>query len=251
MGSNWMIFAAAVLPVVLLLLRIYLKDKMEREPARLLIKAFIFGCLTPFASGFISIPLGSAGFFPEAVQSLGDALRISFYGAAIPEEIAKLLFLWLLLRRCSYFDEHMDGIVYAVFVSLGFAAVENCMYLFGSGDEWLSVGVSRGLFSVPGHMGFGILMGYYYSLARFSQERRALHRILALVAPILAHGIYDSLLFMQEVPALAGGLLTLLFIWFCYKLWKRGSQSIAAHLERDAAAQKAMAEPIGDTENTL
>lgn len=96
-------------------------------------------------------------------------------------------------------------------------------------------------------MGFGILMGYYYSLARFSHEKRLRYVLLCLVAPILAHGIYDSLLFMQEVPAVAGGLLTLLFLWFCYKLWDRGSKSIEKHLQRDMDLQQPT--EITNTEN--
>ena len=87
-----------------------------------------------------------------------DSVNIAFFGAAIPEEIAKLFILWLVLRNNKFFDEKMDGIVYAVCVSLGFAALENIMYLFLHSESFITVGISRAFFAVPGHFCFGILI---------------------------------------------------------------------------------------------
>lgn len=83
------------------------------------------------------------------------SVSTAFFGAAIPEEIAKFLMLWLLLRKNPYFDEKMVGIVYAVCVSLGFAALENIMYLFTNAEAYLSVGIARAIFAVLGHFCFG------------------------------------------------------------------------------------------------
>ena len=118
----------ALLPIAVLLFYIWRKDKDKPEPTGQLIKAFFFGVLSIFVSFCISGPLGWMGFYPGEASTIVGALSNAFFGAAIPEEIAKLVMLWLLLRKNEYFDEKMDGIVYAVFVSLGFAALENLMY---------------------------------------------------------------------------------------------------------------------------
>ena len=165
--NNYIILLTALLPVVILLYYIYHKDKKSPEPTGQLVKAFLFGTLSAPLSLCMSTPLGLIGVYPAEATSILGSVSTAFFGAAIPEEIAKFLMLWLLLRKNPYFDEKMDGIVYAVCVSLGFAALENIMYLFTNAEAYLSVGIARAIFAVPGHFCFGILMGYYYSLAKF------------------------------------------------------------------------------------
>ena len=160
-------------------------------------------------------------------------MRTSFFAAAIPEEVAKYVMLWLFLRKCKYFDQRMDGIVYAVCVSLGFAALENVMYLLGSYDEWVSVGISRALTAVPGHFGFGVLMGYYYSLGKFDSQNFASAKYKALIVPIIVHGLYDFICFMMGIVPAIAAIIMIVFIVFCAKLWKYGSKRIKEHLERD------------------
>ncbi len=233
-----MIIFVALLPVAILAFYIYRKDSLTPEPPGQLIKAFLLGILSIPVSLCISTPLGLLGLYPEGEPTtVMGAIAISFFGAAIPEEIAKLFILWLVLRKNRYFDERTDGIVYAVCVSLGFAAVENLMYLFGNYESWLSVGITRAIFSVPGHFVFGILMGYYYSMVKFYPHHVERNKILVLAAPIVAHGLFDSILFVIPVTPLLSGLLTIVFLVFCHKMWKYGSQRISDHLERDKDAQ--------------
>lgn len=153
--------------------------------------------------------------------------------------------LWLLLRKNPYFDEKMDGIVYAACVSMGFAAFENLLYLFGDVGNYISIGMSRAITSLPAHLCFGIAMGYYYSLAKFEQKDKEKNRAMTFLAPVLMHGIYDSILFATSfiVEAFADkneGLATILelalmavFIFFCLKMWKFASNNIKEHIERD------------------
>lgn len=232
MGNTFWVFAAAVAPVVIMLYYIFRKDKYQQEPVAELVKAFFMGVGSVFISLMISIPLINAGIAPDEPTTVWGCVATSFFGAAIPEEIAKFVMLWLLLRRSKYFDERMDGIVYAVYVSLGFAALENVMYLFMNYDEWLAVGISRAIFSIPGHFGFGVLMGYYYSLQRFYPSHRD-KKALVLIAPILAHGVFDSILFMTDVLPAISGLLMLLFILFCRRMWKKGKMRIEQLLQSD------------------
>ena len=165
--NNYIILLIALLPVVILVYYIYHKDKKSPEPTGQLVKAFFYGILSVPLSLCISIPLGLIGLYPTEATSILGSVSAAFFGAAIPEEIAKFFMLWLLLRKNPYFDEKMDGIVYAVCVSLVFAALENIMYLFTNAESYVSVGIARAIFAVSGHFCFGILMGYYYSLAKF------------------------------------------------------------------------------------
>ena len=227
------IILTALLPIAILVYYIYHKDKNSPEPTGQLVKAFFCGTLSVPLSLCISIPLGMLGVYPAEATNILGSISTAFFGAAVPEEIAKLFILWLVLRKNPYFDEKMDGIVYAVCVSLGFAALENIMYLFTNAENYLSVGIARAIFAVPGHFCFGILMGYYYSLAKFYPKSATKNRTLVLVAPIIAHGLYDSILFIIGVTPAVSGILMIVFLVFCHKMWKYGSKSIQEHLERD------------------
>ena len=227
------ILLTALLPIAVLVYYIYHKDKKSPEPTGQLVKTFLFGVLSVPLSLCISIPLGLIGVYSAEATSVLESINTAFFGAAIPEEIAKFFMLWLLLRKNPYFDETMDGIVYAVCVSLGFAALENVMYLFSNAEAYLSVGVARAIFAVPGPFCVGILMGYYYSLARFYSQSSTKNKAFVLIAPIIAHGLYDSILFIIDVTPAVSGILLIVFLVFCHKMWKYGSKRIQEHLERD------------------
>ena len=232
------ILIAALAPVVMLLYYIYRKDEFQKEPVKEVLKAFGLGVASIFLSLMISGPFGAIGLYPAEQVTLWDGIAISFFGAAIPEEIAKFLLFWLFVRRNKYFDEHMDGIVYAAAVSLGFAGLENVMYLF-SAEDWVSTGIVRALFSVPAHFFFGILMGYYYSLVRFDPVTPSINRFWVLGAPIIAHGIFDSILFSAGVlPEGLALVIMIVFIWFCNSLRKQASRRIRAHLVMDGVVKE-------------
>lgn len=232
--ENYIILLTALLPIVILIYYIYHKDKKSPEPTGQLVKAFLFGVLSVPLSFCMSIPLRQIGAYPAEATTISESISTAFFGAAIPEEIAKLFMLWLFLRKNRYFDEKMDGIVYAVCVSLGFAALENIMYLFSNVETFLSVGIARAIFAVPGHFCFGILMGYYYSFAKFYPKAPKKNKVLILFAPIIVHGLYDSILFIINVTPAISGVLLIVFLVFCHKMWKYGSQRIEEHLMRDA-----------------
>ena len=127
-----LILLTALLPVAILVFYIYRKDKNLPEPTGQLVKAFFYGVISAPSSFFISIPLGMIGLYLVEDTTVLGSVSSAFFGAAIPEESAKLFVLWLVLRKNPFFDEKMDGIVYAVCVSLGFAAFENILYLFST-----------------------------------------------------------------------------------------------------------------------
>lgn len=223
---SWNAILLAVCPVVLLLGYVLYADRHSPEPGRVLLKTLFYGFLTIPIALLLATIFQLLGLYAQEPESFGGAVAISFWGAAIPEEIAKFLMLWLLLRKNPHFDERMDGVLYAVIISMGFAVIENILYLSDAHD-YLDVGITRAIFSIPGHFGFGVLMGYFYSKATFglSQHRRR-NMLFALLLPILAHGIYDALLFVQESTPALSAFCNLTFLCFCLALWWHSKKRI-------------------------
>ena len=146
----------------------------------------------------------------------------------------KLLFLWLLLRRNPYFDERMDCIVYAVCVSMGFAGLENVLYMFSNLDDLTSVALSRAILSVPGHFFFAVFMGYNLSLALWGDEgNRPKRWLYTLLIPVLLHGTFDATLFATSVGDWVAVVALLLFLRLCFWMWKQGHRRIVRILQLD------------------
>ena len=229
------IIALALLPAIILLFYTYQQDKMQREPVKMVVKGFFYGCLSVFCSFLISVPSMRMGLFTEEINSFWDAFRTAFFGAAIPEETAKLFCLWLFLRKNPYFDERMDGIVYAVCVGMGFAAFENVEYLFAAGTDWVTTGIGRSLTAIPGHFGFAVLMGYYYSLYHFDRYRAPGAGLKMWLYPVLAHGIYDTVAMMSAVTPQMSGVITIAILLFCFKMVQWARKSMQKHLIADSS----------------
>ena len=204
----------------MLMYYVYSQD-YNPEPKNLIYKGFLYGALSVFVSTLISGPLLNLGLYVNEPKTLLEAVKVSFFGAAIPEESAKLFMLWLLLRNCQDFDERYDGMVYAAAVGLGFACVENLMYVLSAGAAWFYVSATRALFAVPGHFAFAIVMGYYYSRNHFDwRETTGFDRLKVWLYPVLLHGIYDTMAFSSEIALEFSGLITIALIYFCYRLFK-------------------------------
>ena len=118
---------------------------------------------------------------------------------------------------------------------MGFAGIENIMYLFENYEEWLGVGIGRALLAIPGHFFFAILMGYFYSLAHFTRNyaKKMIYFLLAIGAPIMAHGMYDGFLMVQSVLPDIAGTLTLAVIVLLFRLKKISKNHIASLLKKD------------------
>ena len=229
------VIALAVLPALILLFYTYQQDKMQREPVKMIGKGFLWGCLSVFCSFFISVPSMNLGVFPTEIHSFWDAFRTAFFGAAIPEETAKLFCLWMFLRKNPYFDERMDGIVYAVCIGMGFAAFENIEYLFAAGTDWVTTGIGRSLTAIPGHFGFAVIMGYFFSLNHFDRYRSPGAAWKMWQYPVLAHGIYDTVAMMAEVTPQLGGAITIAILLFCFQMVKWARESMRNHLIADSS----------------
>ena len=231
------VIALAVLPAFILVYYVYQQDSLQREPSKDLVKAFFYGGASVFASLLISVPFMHLGLFPQEIHAATDAFRSAFFGAAIPEESAKLFLLWLFLRKCQDFDERMDGIVYAVCVGMGFAAFENLEYLIGAGSQWVTVGISRSLTAIPGHFGFAVVMGYFFSLNHFDRYRAPGAGIKMWLYPVLLHGAYDWIAMSQEVAPELGGAIALAILLLCFGMLKWAQKHIKSHLTVDSFTQ--------------
>lgn len=211
----------ALAPVLVIALYVYFRDKYEKEPWKLLLTALIIGALLTVPVVIVERVLYV--FMPsDKFKSLAYS---AFVVAGLTEEGFKFLAFLLLIWRNRNFNEKFDGIVYAVFISLGFAGIENILYVSQGG---YALGLTRALTAVPAHALFGITMGYYFGLARFYPQKRFYFVSLALLIPILLHGMYDFCL-MAQIP-----LLLVLFVPFILYLWYSGFKKMRDLSSRSA-----------------
>ena len=240
-----LLLCAALLPALGLCVYIFIKDRVEKEPIGLLLLLFGLGAVSCFPAVIVEVIFGGIidAIFAPFIVEVGDTVVIEgpmyyvynlvsmFFGVALVEEGLKFLFLLLITRKNKHFNSLFDGIIYAAFVSLGFAALENVLYVVQNG--WGNA-VARAILSVPGHMFFAVMMGYYYSLWHMKDKARILEknlkstgaidpnapefsskkeRMLCLVVPICFHGFYN---FCCSVDSGIATLLLLGFVVFMY-----------------------------------
>ncbi|MCU4174819.1 PrsW family glutamic-type intramembrane protease [Carboxylicivirga sp. N1Y90] len=191
---NLVIIASA--PILIILFYVYYRDKYEKEPLGLLFSSLVAGMI-------ICIPIlfaerwASGMLAPLRTNMINSAFWDAFFVASFWEEAFKMLAVMLLVWRNKNFNERFDGIVYAVFVSLGFALVENIMYVLNT-DNGIQTGIARSFTAVPAHAMFGVMMGYHLGLARFIKSKRKMHLFHAFFYPFLFHGLYDFILMSKN-----------------------------------------------------
>lgn len=185
----------SLLPVILIGSFIYKKDK-NKEPARLLAKLFIAGVVSTIVvlilSGLSELIIPSFGKELEYQNSI-ERFLYAFIGIALIEESSKWIMVYFISFNHKEFDELYDMVIYAVFVALGFACIENIIYVLQGG---ISTGILRAISAVPGHACDGIFMGYYLALAKLSERNgnvkdKKKYLWLSILVPVLLHGTYD------------------------------------------------------------
>ncbi|MCC7521534.1 MAG: PrsW family intramembrane metalloprotease [Flavobacteriaceae bacterium] len=223
---------ASITPVIIFLYTIFKKDK-NKEPLSLVAKCFLGGFASIIITLIIDIPLIP---YSESIPSpFFKSFFDAFIVAAIPEELSKYVILYWLVWKSKYFDEYYDGIVYAIFVSLGFAMIENLFYVFEYG---MGTAFIRAILAVPGHGFFAVFMGYFMSKARFGTTvSRRSYLMLSLLIPIALHGTYDFLImYSVNLSEQDTGLIALLlvtFTLFIIYLWRIGIQRIKSSIAQD------------------
>lgn len=222
--NNLILVAVALFPAIALCIYVFKKDRVEKEPLSLLLMLLLFGALTCFPAGILEYIVDKilGGIFAIAafsdvgsdnLNNIGRIMEIfirNIFGVAIIEEGVKLVAIIWITRKSREFNSLFDGLIYSIFVSLGFAALENVLYVLGNG---IYVGITRAVMSVPGHMFFAVMMGYHYSLWHIIEKAQEVEYsfkkegiitrnlppfsakkevVKCLLVPTLAHGFYNT-----------------------------------------------------------
>jgi RsiW-degrading membrane proteinase PrsW (M82 family) len=227
-------FLLAIAPSLVLVRYFYLRDIKKPEPKGLIIKIFLLGIL-------FTLPIMSLAFLISEIQSYFEFSAIvnhliqAFIVAALSEELFKLIIVIHFAFNRTEFDEIMDGIVYTIVASLGFACLENILYVLNGG---LVVAVLRAFTAVPLHALASGIMGYYIGLAKFepNKKQETLQIYKGLFIAIVIHGLYDFFLFssnqLRYVSAIGVFLLLLLSAFILERMIKTAIHN--DHLHRKA-----------------
>jgi len=185
------LIGGAALPSFVLIAWIYYKDRARPEPMRLIFRAVLFGFISTVGVFAIGLLIDVPSRFGGPVWS---ALWSAFITAALLEEATKAFILERFFYPNPAFDEVLDGVLYAMCVSLGFAFAENILYGFVD----TSVLVLRAFSAVPLHASATGIMGYWYGLAKRSGNKVTARKMMrkGLVWAVLLHGSYNFFLML-------------------------------------------------------
>ncbi|CAG9623509.1 glutamic-type intramembrane protease PrsW [Sutcliffiella rhizosphaerae] len=184
------VVSAGIAPGLALLSYFYLKDKFEKEPISFVFKIFMFGALLVFPLMFIQYVI-------QLEFNVSSHFVNAFLVSGLLEEFFKWFVLIYLVYHNIHFDEHYDGIVYGVAVSLGFATAENILFLIANGVE---LAFGRAILPVSSHALFGVIMGYYLGKGKFSfhSKQRKKWIMLSIFIPFFLHGMYNVIILSQK-----------------------------------------------------
>ena len=224
--SNYLLFLA-ILPSLVLGAYIYKKDTVEKESKSLLIKLIFCGLLATITTLFLTEV--SKSIFPIfsknslALDGLSLVVYV-FFGIALIEEFSKWIYLYFVCWNHKEFNYAYDAIVYSVFVSLGFATIENILYVIMGGYK---IAFLRMFLAVPAHAFFGVAMGYYLGLAKLSyvhnyHEKSKMYKLFSLLVPVIGHFIYDYLVFIDY--NLLFYIFVVILYYYAYRKVKRLSK---------------------------
>lgn len=222
-----LLLALAVAPCLFILWYFYHKDKYEPEPKKQIWKIFILGAFMLIPAALIeSVILAGMN------KMTGGILLVfieSFFIVAPIEEISKYITVKLWIYHKQEFDEVMDGIIYTVSASLGFATLENIFYVTSLG---FGVGVLRAFLSVPGHAFFGAVMGYYIGRAKFNKTKEKTLLAAGFLWASFFHGLYNFLLLTRTILALLVIVLLIVLWIFVRKNLKKAAADSELRLEQ-------------------
>lgn len=205
---NYIAIAAA--PGIAICLIIFYRDIYNKEPKLNLIVSFILGGLSILPAAELE-----KYFAGKVVDgSLAGVAIFAFLVVGLSEELCKFFFLRSYSYRQKSFDEPLDGIVYSLMVSMGFATVENILYVtryaeLGMGYQ---VAFQRMFLSVPAHATFGIIMGYFVGKAKFDSARSLWLMLVGVGAAVFFHGLYDFFLFINQYSLVGQNVSELLLL---------------------------------------
>jgi len=204
------LLALALAPVIALFTYFYVRDKYEKEPRLLLLQVFVLGMLSVIPTVVFGLLLQWVVAFFVPFDTFIFGVLENFVVIALVEEAVKFAaFAWPTYRHPA-FNEPYDGMMYAITAALGFAAVENVLYVAHGGAP---VALARMFLSVPAHALFGAFMGYYIGRAKFSPWAKGRYQIMAIATPTVLHGTYNWLLGTERAELVYLVIPLSLFMW--------------------------------------
>lgn len=189
-----LLLAMAVAPGLAICIYIFWKDKFDAEPRHLLVKSFFLGVFSCVPAIILSILAEKMGSEPNNTSLLFSAFSC-IAGIGFTEEFSKFIFVRFYTYKKAEFNEPFDGITYCVMVAMGFATLENILYVF-NGDDFsgsFNIAIARMIFSVPGHAMFGVIMGYFLGIEKHYNKPNM--GFLGLIIAAVVHGLFDFSLF--------------------------------------------------------
>ncbi len=185
------LIVVALAPAIIIMMFFYIKDEYDKEPLKLLLKAVMYGFIATGIACVLECAINSFIKTEEDVRGFMPILLYYLFAVGLVEEGAKF---WFLVRKFyphREFNEVYDGIIYGAFISLGFAALENVIYVLSYG---MKTGILRAFTAVPGHAIDGSIAGYYVGLAKFTSSglRRKTLLLTGFSYSVLLHGFYDA-----------------------------------------------------------
>jgi protease PrsW len=185
----------ALAPGIAIIFYIIGKDKYNKEPFANLFISFLLGVVSTLPAFIIQSSINASLETYFIHGSILYYLLFAFVAVGFSEEGSKYLMLRLYAYRQKAFDEPLDGIIYGVMVSMGFATLENILYVYQHGFH---TAILRMFLSVPAHACFGVIMGYYVGMARFNKTKARFYKRIGLLLAVIFHGAFDFFLFLQQ-----------------------------------------------------
>lgn len=228
-GKTEFLILLAMLPGIILGIIVYKKDIVEKEPLKLLTKLLFYGVLAAGVALFFELYLEK--FF--VMFNFGKFINIfikSFFVIGLSEEVVKWFITYYVCFNDKEFNYVYDAIVYTVFVAIGFASIENIIAILGNSFD-ISLALKRGLITVPAHIFFAILSGYYLGETKKYQKRNWLKKykrslVYSITLPILVHGLFDMLLFISSNVSLVLSIILIVYLYISsyFKILKRSKE---------------------------
>lgn len=218
----FILLSAAIAPGLALFSYFYLRNQMATEPRRTLLHTFIYGAILTFPILFVQYVLTEEGVFQSVLIQ-----NVLF--SSIVEEFFKWFILVIVIYHHIEFDDPYDGILYGVGISLGFATVENVIYLLTYG---LETAFMRALLPVSSHAIFGVVMGYYLGQCKFSKNQTKKGCLfIALLIPVILHIMYNTILTLGSYWGYLMIPFMLFLWWYGLRKVKLAHQHLVRHLQ--------------------
>lgn len=211
--QTFQLLGVALAPIAAIIAYVWFRDRADnKEPFRLLLLCFVFGIVSTGLAIGLEVQLANLGLVIG--ESLASVFVFAFVTVALSEEFSKFIFLRGIAWSFKHFDEPYDGIIYTLMIGMGFATVENLLYVFGQETYEASLAVAklRAITAVPAHATFAVLMGYFAGLAKFHPSQKFGLLLAGFALAVVFHGAYDFFLMQEHYPSIVGGAFVSLIV---------------------------------------